>query len=176
VGGEPFSMKNRLLTLLSQSDRERLFRDSVQTWLPLGQELYQGETSIDAIYFPLSCVVSMLAGTGSDARVEVATVGNEGGVGVYSILKSTDTLGVYVVQAAGETLRLDISSFKAFLSESEPFSRLMHNYLFALTYQIVQAGACNRMHTMEERCSRWLLQMHDRMDSDTFPSLKNFCP
>jgi CRP-like cAMP-binding protein len=48
--------------------------------------------------------------------------------------------------------------------------------MYALTHQIVQAGACNRLHTMEERCARWLLMMHDRTDkqNSTFPLTQEF--
>ena len=52
----------------------------------------------------------------------------------------------------------------------------MHRYMYALTHQIVQAGACNRLHTMEERCARWLLMMHDRTENNknSFPLTQEF--
>jgi CRP-like cAMP-binding protein len=50
----------------------------------------------------------------------------------------------------------------------------MHHYIYALTRQVLQAGACNRLHTMEERCARWLLMMHDRTNADTFPLTQEF--
>jgi CRP-like cAMP-binding protein len=32
--------------------------------------------------------------------------------------------------------------------------------------QVAQTAACNRLHTVKERLSRWLLMCHDRMESD----------
>jgi CRP-like cAMP-binding protein len=35
--------------------------------------------------------------------------------------------------------------------------------------QVAQTAACNRLHTIEERLSRWLLMCHDRMEADELP-------
>jgi CRP-like cAMP-binding protein len=47
-------------------------------------------------------------------------------------------------------------------------------YAQALMTQIAQTAACNRLHTVEQRCARWLLQTHDRVDSDEFPLTQEF--
>jgi CRP-like cAMP-binding protein len=41
---------------------------------------------------------------------------------------------------------------------------------FALTFldQVGQAAACNAVHSVEQRCARWLLMTHDRVGSDEF--------
>ena len=41
---------------------------------------------MDAVYFPLNCVISVLVGGVGEPRVEMATIGNEGAVGVYAVL------------------------------------------------------------------------------------------
>ena len=48
------------------------------------------------------------------------------------------------------------------------------NYLQALFGQISQAAACNRLHSNEERLSRWLLMSHDRVGTETFPITHEF--
>lgn len=35
--------------------------------------------------------------------------------------------------------------------------------------QIAQTAACNRLHGIEARASRWLLQAHDRFGDDQVP-------
>jgi len=40
--------------------------------------------------------------------------------------------------------------------------------------QVLQGAACNRLHSMEERCARWLLMTHDRAGEDTFPLTQEF--
>jgi len=71
---------------------------------------------------------------------------------------------------------MDVTSFKKRVRDHAGIHDLMHQYMYALTHQIVQAGACNRLHTMEERCARWLLMMHDRTDkkNSTFPLTQEF--
>ena len=38
----------------------------------------------------------------------------------------------------------------------------------ALLVQILQAVPCNKLHTVEQRCARWLLMCADRTEGDTF--------
>jgi CRP-like cAMP-binding protein len=169
--------RNGLLALLSEEDYQQLVSPSVVTSLALYKELYRAGTPIDAIYFPLDGVVSMLVGSGADEpKVEMATIGNEGAVGVYSVLNETRAIGTHIVQVAGDALRISVTSFKENVRDHAGIHDLMHRYMYALTHQIVQAGACNRLHTMEERCARWLLMMHDRTENNrnTFPLTEEF--
>ncbi len=46
---------------------------------------------------------------------------------------------------------------------------LLLRYVHALFTQISQTAACNHMHSMEERLSRWLLVIHDRAVSKDLP-------
>ena len=43
-----------------------------------------------------------------------------------------------------------------------------------LSRRIHCKAACNRLHPMEERCARWLLQTHDRVRSDDVPMTHEF--
>ena len=168
-------VRNRLIALLPAEDRQLVIGDSVRTSFRRAKDLYGGARRIDAIYFPLDCVVSVLAGAGKGAaRVEIAMIGNEGAVGVFSILNAEKAMGVHLVQLAGDAMRLDIANFNKYIRESPIFHKLMHRYLYALTHQIVQAGACDRLHRMEERCARWLLMTHDRSNSDALPITQEF--
>ncbi|MEX2227990.1 MAG: hypothetical protein WEB52_16270 [Dehalococcoidia bacterium] len=52
------------------------------------------------------------------------------------------------------------------LGEGTVLSALLRRYTQALFVQVSQSAVCNRMHAMEERCARWLLQTHDRVGDD----------
>ena len=39
---------------------------------------------------------------------------------------------------------------------------------------IAQSAACNRLHSLRERCARWLLMAHDRVEGDTFLLTQEF--
>jgi hypothetical protein len=45
----------------------------------------------------------------------------------------------------------------------------MLNYAHAFFNQVAQSVACNTFHHLEQRCCRWLLMTHDRVQLDEFP-------
>ena len=65
---------------------------------------------------------------------------------------------------------MEAPKFLAALDRWEAFRRLVDRYVLALFGEISQIGACNRMHSNEERLSRWLLMTHDGSGRDTFPA------
>ena len=52
------------------------------------------------------------------------------------------------------------------MREAPHVERLLYRYVLALFDQTAQHAACNRLHALEERCARWLLMTHDRVDGD----------
>jgi CRP-like cAMP-binding protein len=44
----------------------------------------------------------------------------------------------------------------------------------AVFSQIAQSAACNHFHLIQQRCCRWLLMTHDRMQSDEFLMTQEF--
>jgi CRP-like cAMP-binding protein len=52
--------------------------------------------------------------------------------------------------------------------------QLIMNHGEVLLAQTFQTVACNAVHVVEARCSRWILSMHDRSDQDTLPLTHEF--
>jgi len=52
--------------------------------------------------------------------------------------------------------------------------KAINQHLYALMRQVLYGAACNRTHSMEERCARWLLMTHDRAAADSFPLTREF--
>jgi CRP-like cAMP-binding protein len=128
---------------------------------------------VDALYFPTDGVISLVTPLQDGAIVEVATIGNEGIVGVP--LMPAGGLAVRAIsQVAGHSLRLEAGAFLTFVESSNSFRALVDKYTQALFGQISQAAACNRLHSSEERLSRWLLMSHDRVGSDQFMITQEF--
>ncbi|HZS15518.1 MAG TPA: Crp/Fnr family transcriptional regulator [Candidatus Dormibacteraeota bacterium] len=135
--------------------------------------LFEPGQRIDAVHFPVDGVVSLVTALEDGAIVEVATVGNEGIVGVP--LLPGGSLAVRAIsQVAGRALRMDAAAFLAELGRSGPLTELVRRYVQALFGQISQAAACNRLHSNEERLSRWLLMSHDRVGVDEFAITHEF--
>ncbi len=128
---------------------------------------------IEYVYFPEDCVISMVAVMGDGSVVEVATVGNEGMVGLPLFLKTSRMVGQAFCQVAGTAFRLPADVFVE-ASSRGVFNELMHRYTHVLLSQISQNAACNRLHLTEERFARWLLMVQDRVSSDRFQLTQDF--
>ena len=164
---------NRLLDVLPAGEQAGLLRGLTPVALPMKRVLFEPEQPVNAVHFPLDGVVSLVTPLEEGAIVEVATVGNEGVVGVP--LVTGGSLAVRAIsQVPGKALRMEAATFLAHLEQDARFRYVVQSYTQALFGQISQAAACNRLHSNEERLSRWLLMSHDRVGKDTFPITHEF--
>jgi len=106
--------------------------------------------------------------------MEMATVGREGVVGSSELIQRQGAMGLSIIQLPGTAVRIDRDAFQKVMTSRPYLQDLMHRHLFALMRQVLFGAACNRMHTMEERCARWLLMTHDRAAQDVFPLTQEF--
>lgn len=166
--------ENRLLATLPAEDYRRISPELEKVSLGLRAMLYESCKPIEYVYFPIDGVMSMLADMEEDSLVEVATVGNEGMVGLPLFLGATMTPGQAFSQVPGAALRMRADAFVEATNESGALSRLLRRYTQALMIQISQGMGCNRMHEIEQRCARWLLLTHDRVGADEFSLTQEF--
>jgi CRP-like cAMP-binding protein len=164
---------NRILDALPGVERDRLIRSMELSRLPIKTVLFEPGEPIDAVYFPISGVISLVTALEDGSIVEVATIGNEGIVGVPHVARGS--LAVRAIsQVAGSSLRMEAAAFLAEWERPGSLRDLVQNYLQALFGQVSQAAACNRLHSNEERLSRWLLMSHDRVGVDEFQITHEF--
>jgi CRP-like cAMP-binding protein len=69
---------------------------------------------------------------------------------------------------------MDSDSFAQAVSEPGPLRNVVQHYTQAFFAQISQQVACNGLHSILERCARWLLLTHDRVGTDEFPLTQEF--
>jgi CRP-like cAMP-binding protein len=120
------------------------------------------------VYFPHTCVMSIIVPLKGDVMVEAGTVGREGFLGVPILLGADSTSTQAIVQVAGSGSRVSASFFRRLSEEDAEFRRFCLRYAQALLEQTSQSVACNGRHDLSERCARWLLMTHDRVDADHF--------
>jgi CRP-like cAMP-binding protein len=108
------------------------------------------------------------------AAVEIATVGNEGMVGLEIFLGGEHTPAAAFCQVQGRAARIAADVFRQLARDSSPFTALLLRYTQAVLTQVAQSAACNRVHSIEERCARWLLMTHDRVPGDRFELTQEF--
>ena len=78
------------------------------------------------------------------------------------------------VQVPGAGLKIKATLFNKELARSASMRRVMHRYAHAFFNQVAQSAACNQFHSLQQRCCRWLLMTHDRMQSDEFLLTQEF--
>jgi CRP-like cAMP-binding protein len=164
---------NLLLAALSPDDFALISLQLQQVPLALRTVLYEPGAIIEYVYFPTTGCVSMIHGT-ADGSVEVGTIGLEGMVGIPVLLRADSEPTRALVQVEGEGFRIGSDAFRAVIAESAHMERIFLRYALALFNQVAQSVACNRLHSLEERCARWLLITHDRVDGDVFKLTQEF--
>ena len=71
-------------------------------------------------------------------------------------------------------MRIKAEAFRYIVQDSVPVTTLLLRYTQSVLAQVSQSAACNRIHSIEERCARWLLMTHDRVDGDRFDLTQEF--
>jgi CRP-like cAMP-binding protein len=166
---------NRILDALPRNEYERILPTLSPVSFDLKRLLLEPGKAIDTIYFPVSAVVSLLTTMDDGSSIEIATIGNEGIVGVPVFLGAQvmSARDLYQVQVPGQLLAMEAGAFLK-STRRDPLRGLAQRYAQALFSQVTQQVACNGLHSVEERCSRWMLLTHDRVGSDEFPLTQEF--
>lgn len=172
--GSDQSADNRLLELLDATDMERLRPHLRSMNFDYKQPLYQSHEPIEWVYFPVKGVVSLVNTMEDGSAVEVGTIGNEGMVGLPIVLGDRVDSSTAYVQVPGSGLRLGAAILQEKLDNSASMRRVMLHYAHAFFNQIKQSAACVHFHALEQRCCRWLLMTHDRVQSDQFLLTQEF--
>ena len=163
---------NHLLALLPQGEYLRLV-PRLQPVSLQSRKILSGPRDLGAYaYFPTRCTLSTLLLTNAGDAIEVVTVGSEGVVG-SPLGPAEPPSGQVVVQFAGDALRIRRDVLEEAGRHGE-LRRLLLDYRAALLAQLMQRVACNGLHTVEQRCCRWLLEARDRVRDDVLPVTHEF--
>ena len=159
---------NRLLSLLSDEDYERLRPHLSIIVLEYKKSLYEASRPIEQVYFPVDGVASLVITTAEGAGAEVGTIGNEGMVGLPIVLGDRDAPSSVYVQVPGTGLTMDAHIFRDQVEHNPTLNMIMLRYAHAFFNQVAQSAACAHLHRVEQRCCRWLLMTRDRMPTGDF--------
>lgn len=166
--------RNRILGALPESELARLAPALERVCMASRELAFDVDVPISHVYFPEDSVISIVGVMTDGSAVETATVGLEGMVGLPVFLGVESTPAQAFCQIPGEALRLDTGTFQREVARGGELSATLSRYTQAHFTQVAQASACNRVHTMRQRCARWLLQTHDRVVGDEFPLTQRF--
>jgi CRP-like cAMP-binding protein len=168
MGDMDAGTQNRILAGLPADEQERLRPHLERLHLEHKQVLVEPNRPIEFVYFPEDAMVSVLSMMADGSAVEAATIGREGMVGLAVFLKGGSMAGQAVTQIAGRALRMAAGAFREESRHCGALTLRLNRYTQALFTELAQTSGCNRAHRINQRCARWLLMVHDRVQRDSF--------
>lgn len=168
------TVKNHILSSLSQEDRDELLPELQPLPLTLSQVLYEMGDTIDYVHFPNSGMCSLVSHTQEGESLEVGIVGCEGIIDLAAFFGDEKIQYRVIVQGEGDALRMRADAFKKACKQSDSLRTVMLRYTQAVITQLNQAAVCNRFHPIESRLCRWLLQCQDMLHSNDLQLTQEF--
>lgn len=166
--------ENLILAAISAADFEPALPHLDVVRFDIGDVVYEAGARVDFVYFPLDALFSLITVMRDGSRVEATTVGFDGTTGT-PLAPMGDLSPVLVTcQLPGEAIRMPVRAFHRWMDTHPPVRHLIGRYAQALLGSVAQTAACNKLHSIEQRCARWLLMTHDRVNGDSFPMTQEF--
>lgn len=160
-----YKHRNRLLDSLSQESYERFASELELVSLPQGEILHLPDEIIQDVYFPLSCLLSITTTMRDGTTAETGVVGNRELLGINAFMGGRETTQTeYIVEIAGEALKMSAERLRQEFHTNQEVQEVLLRYTQAFIAQISQTTACNRLHVLEKRFARWILEAQDRID------------
>jgi hypothetical protein len=163
-------LRNRLFAALPRADYDRILPYVRMSTVTTGDTLQAHRVPITDVYFPNGGVFSITNEMRNGGLVEVATVGREGMLGIGVFFGDRSGIGRTFQQVAdGPLPSMTVTRFVKETTSAGPFRNVVSVYAQASLLQIMQCTACNALHSVTERCSRWLLQTRDLLAQTGIP-------
>jgi CRP-like cAMP-binding protein len=159
--------ENRLLAALPRDAYERIEPHLERRSLSRGVVLHRPGDAIRDLYFPIDCLVSITVTMRDGRTAETGVVGRREVVGINAFMGGRETTQTeYVAQVPGEVVRVPADPLREEFDRNKGLRDVLLKYTQAMIAQISQNAACNRLHVLEQRYARWLLEVRDRIGSD----------
>src|SRR6202790_5709848 len=127
---------NRLLSLLSDNDYERLRSHLSHVVFEYRKSLYEASRPIEHVYFPVDGVASLVITADDGSSAEVGTIGSEGMVGLPVCLGDKDAPSSVYVQVPGTALGIETGIFRGELVRNPALVLIMLRYAHAFFNQV----------------------------------------
>jgi CRP-like cAMP-binding protein len=112
---------------------------------------------------------SIVVNLSEGQSVEVAMIGRDGVVGACEALGDGTSLTDAIVLFPGAASAIELADFRIVAAQSPALRGLVARHGEALLAQAQQTAACNAVHSVEARLSRWLLRARDLHDGRALP-------
>lgn len=161
--------RNSLLAKIGERGLGLLLRHMDRVSLKRGTVLLHTDEPLSWVWFPETCVVSLVVQMADGGSAEVAEVGHEGAVGQEAVLGLERAASQATVQIPGFALRIATRHLLPAMEQSASLRMAVWRSIAALNAQTMQSAACYALHPTRARLARVLLVMEDRLGQ---PSLR----
>jgi len=170
--GKP--VRNKLLLAIPDEEFRKIRSRLQFVDLPHHFILHQPHQTVRFAHFPNAGLISLVVELKDGRTVEAGLLGNEGASGMPAVLGLSRSPLREIVQIEGDAFRVRVSALRELLPSTPVLQATLNRYAAGLAMQVAQTAACNRLHKIEERLSRWLLIAQDRVDSGIVPITHDF--
>src|ERR1700686_5263425 len=172
VEGKP--IRNKLLSATPDNEYKLMRPELTYIDLPPHLSLHEPKQKIEFVYFPNRGMVSQVVVTQDGRTVEVGVVGKEGYVGAGLAAGLSRSSVREIIQIAGDGFRIMGNALGRILRSAPQLQVMLNKHTGLQGMQVAQTAACNRLHDIEQRLSRWLLMTQDRVASGGLPITHDF--
>ncbi len=170
--GKPVS--NKVLLATPENEYQLIRPDLTYVDLPDHLSLHEPTQNIEFVYFPNRGMVSQVVVTKDGRTVEVGVVGYEGYVGAGLAVGLSRGSVREIVQIAGDGFRMIGNALERILRSTPQLQMILSRHSGLQGMQVAQTAACNRLHDIQQRLSRWLLMTQDRVNLAVLPITHDF--
>lgn len=165
---------NTILGALGAVAFGRLAPDLVRVDLPRDVVLEEAHEEITHVYFPVAGVASIVAVGAQGESVDTAMIGREGMTGLAVFLGTGEMPVRTMVQVPMVAYRLSADALRAELGRGVELVTLLQRYTQVVMVSMAQLILCNRVHRLDQRAARWLLQVDERVSQAPFDVTQEF--
>jgi CRP-like cAMP-binding protein len=174
TNAEGKQVSNKVLLATPDNEYELMRADLTYIDLPDHLSLHEPTQNIEFVYFPNRGMVSQVVVTKDGRTVEVGVVGNEGYVGAGFAVGLGRSSVREIVQIAGDGFRMMGNALERILRSAPQLRMILNRNAGLQGMQVAQTAACNRLHDIQQRLSRWLLMTQDRVNLAVLPITHDF--
>ena len=156
---------NQLLRAASDDVQALIEAEMKPVSLPFRSVLVEAGSPMDHIYFLEDGLISLVSEYEPSRLIEVGMIGREGFFDPGLLLQEEVAIFKGTVQAEGSASAVPIDVWRHLVDANTDFRLLMMKFARAFELQIASTASANGRAKLEERLARWLLMVHDRVDS-----------
>lgn len=161
--------RNELLTALSDEEIQRLAAHLKTVELQKGKVLHEADSPPNYVYFLEQGVAALSVTSPDGIDLCLSIVGNEGTLGERAIFREGSFITRCQMLTDGSGYKIHPDTFKKEFERSGKLHDFVIGRLETRLTETSQTALCSHAHSVEQRLSRWLLNLTDRLESEELP-------